>query len=68
MDWSHIPDMDTITSSAEDSPYVGPKLQPSGKVSLCMPSGKWLCNKLKKLNLTLVDGYLSRSSEAGGLF
>ena len=32
-----------------------------------MPTEDWLCRKISKLNLTLVDGYLSRSSEAGGL-
>ena len=32
-----------------------------------MPSEEWLCKKLGKLNLTLVEGYPSRGSEAGGL-
>ena len=32
-----------------------------------MPTEKWLCRKLGKLNLTLVEGYPSRGSEAGGL-
>ena len=31
MGWSHIPDMDTVISSAEDNPFAGPKLQPAGK-------------------------------------
>ena len=64
--WSHIPDMDN-TASAEDNPFASPKSQPSGKVSVCMPTDDWLCNKLKKLNLTLVEGYLSRSSKASRL-
>ena len=38
-----------------------------GKVSIQMPTEDWLCKKIGKLNLTLVEGYLSRSSEAGGL-
>ena len=33
-----------------------------------MPSYDWLCRKLGKLNITLVEGYPSGSSEAGGLF
>ena len=32
-----------------------------------MPTEEWLCKKLGKLNLTLVEGYPSRGSEAGGL-
>ena len=44
------------TSSTEDNPFAGPKLQPAGKMSVCMPPDDWLCNKLKKLNLTLVEG------------
>ena len=32
-----------------------------------MPTDEWLCKKMGKLNLTLVEGYPSRSSEAGGL-
>ena len=32
-----------------------------------MPTEEWLCRKLGKLNLTLVEGYPSSGSEAGGL-
>ena len=32
-----------------------------------MPADEWLCKKIGKLNLTLVEGYPSCSSEAGGL-
>ena len=32
-----------------------------------MPTDEWLCNKMAKINLTLTEGYPSRSSEAGGL-
>ena len=32
-----------------------------------MPTEDWLCKKISKLNVTLVEGYPSRSSEAGGL-
>ena len=37
------------------------------KVSVQMPTEEWLCKKLDKLNVTLLDGYPSRTSEAGGL-
>ena len=32
-----------------------------------MPTHEWLCKKMGKLNLALVEGYPARSSEAGGL-
>ena len=67
MGWSHIPEMDTAASKSEDNPFVGPKTQPTGKVSVSMPIDEWLCSKMGKLNLTLTEGYPSRSSEAGGL-
>ena len=37
------------------------------KETLTTPSKDWLCRKLSKLNLTLVEGYPSQSSEAGSL-
>ena len=67
MGWSHIPDMDTAASTSDDNPFAGPKAQPTGKVSVTMPTDEWLCSKLGKLNITLTEGYPSRSSEAGGL-
>ena len=67
MGWTHIPDMDTATGSSEDNPFAGPRLQTPGKISVQLPTDEWLCRKLSKLNLTLTDGYPSRSAEAGGL-
>ena len=67
MGWSHIPEMDTTTSRSEDNPFAGPKTQPTGKISVSMPTDEWLCSKMGKLNITLTEGYPSRSSEAGGL-
>ena len=68
MGWSHIPEMDTAASRSEDNPFAGPKTQPTGKISVSMPTDEWLCSKMGKLNITLTEGYPSRSSEAGGLF
>ena len=65
--WTHIPDMDTAASTSDDNPFAGPKAQPAGKVSVTMPTDEWLCSKMGKLNLTLTEGYPSRSSDAGGL-
>ena len=67
MGWTHIPDIDTQMSSAEDNPFAAPKQQPVGKVSVNPPTDDWLCRKMDSLNLTLTQGYLSISSEAGGL-
>ena len=61
MGWTHIPDMDTATATSDDNPFAGPKTQPTGKVSVNMPTDEWLCRKMGKLNLTLVEGYPSRS-------
>ena len=67
MGWSHIPEMDSTASTSDDNPFAGPKTVTPGKVSVKMPTEDWLCRKLAKLNLTLVEGYPSRGSEAGGL-
>ena len=67
MGWSNIPEMDSTTTGSDDNPFSGPKSSTPGKVSVHMPTEEWLCKKLRKLNVTLVEGYPSRSSEAGGL-
>ena len=67
MGWTHVPDMDTGAKTSDDNPFAGPKLQTAGKVSVNLPTDEWLCNKLSKLNLTLVQGYPSRTTEAGTL-
>ena len=67
MGWSNIPEMDSTASNSDDNPFAGPKTVTPGKVSVKMPTEDWLCRKLAKLNLTLVEGYPSRGSEAGGL-
>ena len=67
MGWTHTPDMDTTTSTGDDHPFAGPKAQPASKVSVLMPTDEWLCRKMAKLNITLVEGYPLHSSEARGL-
>ena len=67
MDWSHIPEMDSTAYTSDDNPFAGPKTVTPGKVSVKMPTEDWLCRKLAKLNITLVEGHPSRGSEAGGL-
>ena len=67
MGWNQIPDIESTTATGDDNPFAGPRSQPVGKVSVRLPTDDWLCNKMAKLNVTLVEGYPSRSSEAGGL-
>ena len=67
MGWSHIPDIDSTSLNAEDNPFSFPKQQPAGKISVNLPTDDWLCRKMSKLNVTLVQGYPSKSSESGGL-
>ena len=67
MGWTHIPDMDNLSSSADDNPFQAPKQQPLSRISVKLPSDEWMCQKMDKLNLTLVEGYPSRASEAGCL-
>ena len=67
MGWNHVPDIDSGTKTSDDNPFAGPKLQTPGKVSVNLSTDEWLCNKLSKLNLTLVQGYPSRTTEAGTL-
>ena len=64
MGWTHIPDLEY---SPADNPWVGHRAQPVGKVSVVLPPEDWLCRKLENLNLVLIEGYPSKSSEPGGL-
>ena len=59
--------MDASAATSDDNPFAGLKTLAPGKISVQMPTDDWLCRKLSKLNLTLDEGYLSLSSEAGGL-
>ena len=56
MGWSHIPQVDSAATTSEDNPFAGPKTVTPGKVSVKMPTEEWLCRKLGKWNLTLVEG------------
>ena len=67
MSWNHIPDIDSGATTSEDNPFAGPKLHTPGKVSVNLPTDKWLCRKMSKLNITLVQGYPTRTCEADRL-
>ena len=67
MGWSNIPDIDSATTGSDDNPFFRHKtVTPKRFLYKCLLK-EWLCKKLSKLNVTLVEGYPSRSSEAGGL-
>ena len=66
MGWSLIPDMDSSNPS-DDNPFAGPKAPVPSKISVQMPTEDYLCRKLSKLNLTMTEGYPSRTTEAGSL-
>ena len=59
--------MDNASSALDDNPFAAPKQQSQGWVIVKLPTDDWLCEKMDKLNITLVEGYRSRRSEAGGL-
>ena len=67
MGWTNIPDVDSSNTASDDNPFSGPKVPVPGKVSVTIPTEEWLCKKLSKLNVTLTEGYPTRSTEAGGL-
>ena len=67
MGWTHIPDLEYSPASRTDNPWVGHRAQPVGKVSVELPPEDWLCRKLETLNLVLIEGYPSKSSEPGGM-
>ena len=66
MGWTTIPDVDS-SNTPDDNPFSGHKVPVPGKVSVTMLTEEWLCKKLSKLNVTLTEGYLTRSTEASGL-
>ena len=67
MGWSHIPDLEYSPTSRTDNPWTGHRSQPVGKVSVVLPPEDWLCKKIENMNLVLIEGYPSKSSEPGGL-
>ena len=59
MRWSHIPDLEYSPTTRADNPWIGHRS--------VLPPEDWLCKKLENLNLVLIEGYPSKSSEPGGL-
>ena len=61
------PDFDSASSSTDKNPFAAPKPQFTGKISVNLHTDDWQCKKFDRLNLTLVEGYPSKSSDASGL-
>ena len=67
MNWHKVPEFETVSSTADDNPFAGTRVQPTGKVSVKLPVDDWLCRKMSSLNLTIKEGYPTRNSDNTGL-
>ena len=70
MGWHHIPAFETDYTEPDKSnnPWKGKNPNKPTRVSVAMPPDDWLCQKKpERLNLTVADGYPSRSQDSGGL-
>ena len=47
---------ESSSSSTDDNPRGGHMAESTGKISVNLPSEDWLCRKLVKLTLTVVEG------------
>ena len=61
MGWHQIPDYNSTSSSLDDNPFASSQAKPTGKVSVKLPADEWLCRKFEKLNVTVAEGYPSRT-------
>ena len=66
MGWHQIPEFDSV-SSADDNPFAGSRVQPTGKVSVKILVDNWLCRKMENLNLPIAEGNPSRNAETTAL-
>ena len=69
MGWHHIPMFETDYSELDKSnnPWKGKHPNKRTRISVAMPPDDWLCQKLERLNLTVAEGYPSRSQDSAGL-
>ena len=67
--WHHIPAFETDYSESDKSnnPWKGKNPRKLTRISVAMPPDDWLCQKLERLNLTVAEGYPSRSQDSAGL-
>ena len=67
MNWHMVPEFETVSSTADDNPFAGARVQPTDKVSVKVPVDDWLCRKMSSLNLTITEGYPTRNTDNTGL-
>ena len=69
MGWHHIPAFETDYAEPDKSnnPWKGKNPRKPTRISVAMPPDDWLCQKLERLNLTVAEGYPSRSQDSAGL-
>ena len=67
INWHKIPEFETVSSAADDNPFAGARVHPTGKVSVKLPVDDWLCRKISNLNLTITEGYPTRNTDNTGL-
>ena len=69
MGWHHILAFETDFSEPDKSnnPWKGKNPRKPTRISVAMPPDDWLCQKLERLNLTVAEGYPSRSQDSAGL-
>ena len=67
MNWHKVPEFETVSSTADDNPFAGARVRPTGKVSVKLPVDDWLCRKMSSLNLTLTEDYPTRNTDNTGL-
>ena len=67
MNWHKVPEFETVSSTADDNPFAGARVQPTGKVSVKLPVDDSLCRKMSSLNLTITEGYPTRNTDNTGL-
>ena len=69
MGWDHIPTFENDLSEPDKSnnPWKGKTPRCPARVSVAMPPGDWLCQKLEKLNTVVAEGYPSRAQDSAGL-
>ena len=63
MNWHKVPEFETVSSTADDTPFASARVRPTGKVSVKLPVDDWLCPKMSSLNLTLTEGYPTRNTD-----
>ena len=67
MNWHKVPEFETVSSTADDNPFAGARVRPTGKVSMKLPVDDWLCRKMSSLKLTLTEGYPTRNTDPAKL-